>query len=216
MYHRIITLWVALFLIALPAQAQQDDKEKEDKTDYWKLALEKIKATSYGEAVNALNTLLEKTPSNALAYQKRAFAKRKMGNAQGAEEDYTSALAQNAQLAEAYLGRAQARIKLGSYDRAIEDYSQTLTRLPAHPRLRDIFYNRGLAYLKVKKNKEAISDFREALKIDSDFAQAWVNLAFIYYFSGDIRKACVEWLRARDLKSTIAKENAQRACQCCM
>lgn len=206
-----------LFFLGLPTFAQTNEQEKEkDKTDYWAVALDKLKVGSYGEAVNALNKFLENTKNNALAYQKRAFAKRKIGNVQEAEADYTSALAQNSNLVEAYLGRAQARLKLGYYDQAIEDFNQTLTRQPTHSRAKDIFYNRGLAYLKTKKIKEATQDFRESLKLDSDNAKAWVNLAIIYYTSGEIRKACLNWLRARDLGSKSAKRNAQRACQCCM
>ncbi|TAE16160.1 MAG: tetratricopeptide repeat protein [Bacteroidetes bacterium] len=204
-------------LLGLPAWAQgEKPTEKEDNTDYWQLALDKIKATSYGEAVNALDKLLEKRKDNALAYQKRGFAKRKMGNHGGAEADYSSALAYNANLTEAYLGRAQARIKLGNYEQAIEDYSQTLTRQPTHSKAKDILYNRGLSYLKLKKYKEALTDFREVLKIESDNAQAWVNIAFIHYFSGEIRKACSDWLRARDLGNKPAQRNTQKACQCCM
>ncbi len=210
-------LYVLFFCFPLFLTAQEDKKEAtEDKTDYWQRALEKLKAGSYGEAAIALDKFIDKNKNNALAYQKRGFAKRKMGNADGAEADYTQALAYNANLVEAYLGRAQVRTKLGIYTRAIEDYDQILTRQPTHSKSKEIFYNRGLAYLKMQKYKEAMKDFREVLKIERDYAQALVNIGFIYYFSGEIRKACLEWLRASDLKNDYAKKNAKRACQCCM
>jgi tetratricopeptide (TPR) repeat protein len=211
-----ISLCLLVLSLSAFAQGTEAKEEKEDNTDYWQVALDRIKATNYGEAVRALDKFIEKNQSNASAYQKRAFAKRKMGNNEGAMSDYTNALNYNANLTEAYLGRAQARIKAGNYEQAIEDYNQTLTRQANHPKAKDIFYNRGLAYLKMKKLKEALQDFREVLKLESDNALAWVNIAFIHYFSGEIRKACADWLRARDLGNEAAKRNTQKACQCCM
>jgi|GEM_PF-1650500 len=54
------------------------------------------------------------------------------------------------------------------YDKAIEIYNEVITR---NSKIQLAFYNRGFAYLQIKKYKEALADFNKvmALQTDGDF-----------------------------------------------
>ena len=52
------------------------------------------------------------------------------------------------------------------------------------------FLHRGLLKLKAKSYDEAIEDFNHALRIDQNFAAAYVGRADAYMQKGDMRSAC--------------------------
>jgi tetratricopeptide (TPR) repeat protein len=205
--------FISIFLLVISNISVGLTQEFED---VYKKGIEKLKQGNYTGAIKDLDEAIKANNQSAGAYQKRALAKRKIGNLQGAVADYTSAIRLNSNLADAYLGRAQTKIKVGEYESAIADYNTVLQYKPNHPKLTEVIYNRGLAKLKLKNYAEALTDFQTVLKNKPEHIKSYTNIAFIKYQQGQIRSACADWLRARDLGSERAKNNANKACQCCM
>ena len=205
---RIFTIgFIFAFISILLAQNAQELLQK---------ANEKLKRGDYNGAIKDYNDALKENPNLSEAYQKRAKSKRMIGNLNGAIEDYNSALRINANLSNSYLGRAQTLFKSGNFEAAIRDYNTFVSQSPNSKHLADILYNRGLAKMKLRDFDSALEDFNQVLKIQENDVKALVNRGYILYQKNEIRPACTDWLKAKNLGNEKAQRNAKRACQCCM
>ena len=63
--------------------------------------------------------------------------------------------------------------KLNDYDSAIDCYIRIIESDPTHFKA---FYQMGLCYVDKKDFKKASDNFRECLKINPKFAQAWKSI----------------------------------------
>jgi tetratricopeptide (TPR) repeat protein len=106
---------------------------------------------------------------------------------------------------------------LGAYREAIHDFSQALSMEPDNI---DIYYNRGLTYLKAENYQAAIADFTEVIrrhKLDRSFAYTNEGLLLMTYVSrgnayhqlGSYQKALEDYGQALiiDLKFSQAYYN---------
>ena len=62
-------------------------------------------------------------------------------------------------------------------------------------------YSRGEFCMKAGKNEEAIAAFREAVKVNANFSEAWNNLAILYENSGQEQLAMEAFRRAKKIAS---------------
>lgn len=177
---------------------------------------EKLKKGDYNGAIAEYNEAIKENPNMSEAYQKRGKSRRMIGNLNGAMEDYNTALRVNANSMNSYLGRAQTFFKSGNFEAAIRDYNIFISQNPSSKHLADIYYNRGLAKIKLKDYEGALEDFNQVLKIQENDVKALVNRGYILYQKNEIRPACNDWVKAKNLGNEKAIRNANRACQCCM
>ena len=64
----------------------------------------------------------------------------------------------------------------------------------------DAFYNnRGLLHYKLKENDKAISDYLTAIEIEPKQVVTYCNIALVYYYKEDYKKACEALLKAEKL-----------------
>ncbi len=126
-----------------------------------------------------------------------------MGIHKEAIESFKQAVKINPDDADAHYNLGAAYSKSGKYQEAIESYKQVIRIDPdgalAHTNLgvvyaesgtdiAEVHYNLGLAYGKSGMHKEAIESFKQAIRIDPDFAWAHNNLG-IAYISSRLRMA---------------------------
>jgi tetratricopeptide (TPR) repeat protein len=82
-------------------------------------------------AIAHFNTAISTYPNSAELYTARAnFRKKKLGDRQGALEDYTQAIYINPQNAFFYFWRSQIHQELGNQQKAIEDYNIAMNLAP--------------------------------------------------------------------------------------
>jgi len=81
---------------------------------------------------------------------------------------------------------ALRNLECGNYGRAIEIFNRMLM---TGGDIKEVWLNKGVAFVKVGKYDEAILAFREALKIDEEYQEAWINLARALVESGRVDEA---------------------------
>ncbi len=187
--------------------------------DYQVLLNEAEQHFKWGRVQASLETCdqaIEEEANNYQAYQKRGRAYRFLGDPNRALQDYNTALRINPNHANSYVGRAQTHLKISAYTEAIQDYNLALRIDPQHPQAIQMLYNRALAKQKLADFKAALVDYNLLLEANPDYTKALVNRGYLLYQKNEVRAACVDWLKARELGNSKASKNAERACQCCM
>ena len=109
-----------------------------------------------------------KPSSPAEIYYNRGNARYKLGDKQGAIQDYNQAIKINPNEAKAYYGRGNVRSDLGDKQGAIQDYNQAIK---INPKDAEAYYNRGFVRSKLGDKQGAIDDYNQAIKINPGLSQ---------------------------------------------
>lgn len=89
-------------------------------------------------------------------------------------------------------GLANLKKNNGDLDGALKDYNQLISEKPE-----SLLYNgRAEVYLKMKKQKEALTDINKAISIDPKFAQSYVTKSLILFDGAKPKEACVNLEKA--------------------
>jgi tetratricopeptide (TPR) repeat protein len=165
-------------------------------TDYYNRGLFSFNNGDYADAIEDWTCAIRLNPNYVLAYNKRARAYDKMGEADKAIDDWGTVLrispAHNAagiSLKGACLARGIARYNKEDYDGAIADFSRAIELEPEDyneviadftyiklKQNRAAYYNRGCAYSNIGDYDSAIADWEAALKLDPNNADIKANL----------------------------------------
>jgi tetratricopeptide (TPR) repeat protein len=164
-------------------------------------------------AIKSYNEVIDKQAYSAVAYQKRARCKRRMRNYPGAIKDYEKAIELKSNMTNAYIGKAQTYVAMQNHQKAIKDYARALDLQPDKKYLPLIHYNKGLAHLEVKHYKEAMTDFNKAIELNPKMAKAYLNRGNIYYHFNKSKKACADWIQAKELGNEKAVINIDKICK---
>jgi serine/threonine protein kinase len=130
------------------------------------------------EAIQVLRKVLQLHRKHAPGWSRLGYLYNGIGRHQDAIEACTLAIEADPQSADAYQTRGFAWSKLRQYEKGIQDFNKTLELLPSFERKRrsQVLYQRGYAYMKSRKFREACNDAREALKVDAFNAKAsWLS-----------------------------------------
>ncbi|MDN3693854.1 tetratricopeptide repeat protein [Chryseobacterium tructae] len=83
-------------------------------------------------------------------------------------------------------GLANLKKNNGELEDALKDYNKLIAEKPE-----SLLYNgRADVYLRMKKNKEALTDVTKAISIDPKFAQSYVTKALILFNTAKPKEAC--------------------------
>lgn len=206
-FSKVCTTLIILFSWVVLAQ---------DTTEKLKDAQRKFERGNYIGSIETYNEVIEMDQANFLAYQERGRSKRFIGNLQEALNDYNTSLRINPNHADAYIGRGQTYIRTQNYEPAIQDYNLALQAQANSSYTKVILYNRGLAKQKLADYQGALQDYNQILDVAPEDVKTLVNRGLVNYLLDDPRAACEDWIKAKNLGNTIAKRNAEQACQCCM
>jgi tetratricopeptide (TPR) repeat protein len=152
----------------------------------------------YQEALNLLNECLKQAPGYYEAYSLRGSVREILKDPEGALTDYSIYLETFPEQLEVLMSRATLRYKIGFYQQAKEDFFKLLTLEPAETNA--IFYRQnmsvgdrnpmmttqtghksyvynylGLTEAKLKNHAQAIAYFDNALKLNPDEPDYFVN-----------------------------------------
>lgn len=101
-------------------------------------------------------------PYSADTYLERGIERFRIGDMQGAIQDYTQAIKINSNLAEAYLKRAIARDVTGGKLGAIKDYTQAIR---INPKNADAYFKRGVICFSMGNKMRSCDDFQKASEL---------------------------------------------------
>ena len=96
-----------------------------------------------------------------------------------------------------YHGLAQAQREAGDPATALENHNRAIQLNPAR---HDLYWERGVTYLRLKNDDAAITDFEACLARKSEFASAYFGLGEAYRNKGDFQTALIHQNRGLALK----------------
>ncbi len=101
------------------------------------------------------------------------------------------------------IGIGASKDRQFEYEEAIEIFNNTMEykSLMDNPSLYLLFFNKGVSLQKTDKLEGALNSYKNAILIDSNLTEAYINLAKIYYSENQKDKAFKELSKAIDLGS---------------
>ncbi|MDD5571764.1 MAG: tetratricopeptide repeat protein [Bacteroidales bacterium] len=143
-----------------------------------------------------------------------AFCKLKLGDYQGAIDDYSNVLKAFPKNFFAYSGRGDAKVALKDTIGAINDYNASIRLGPQAFNVHDVFLNRGLLKQGQKKYQEALVDMNDAVRTAPDN-----SMNYMYYYRGllkiimkDKAGACADLKQAVELGEKRAESPLHQNC----
>jgi tetratricopeptide (TPR) repeat protein len=153
----------------------------------------------YSQGIMAYSRIVEKGGLHPDYFLNRGYCYFKEKDYANAEKDYLKAL----QLPGASLDLLYNNLSLLFFDQ--QDYNQSMIwsakRLELNPNNPTALLDRGLCCRKLKKYKNAESDFNRALEIDPTFFRAFGYRAFLFMELGQLQKAFDDANRAIELNA---------------
>jgi len=165
--------------------------------------------------------MLEPDPTEATAFLKRATAKEKDGDLDGAIEDFTRAIELDPENVGCYIRRGATKEAKGDSDGALGDYHRAMELDtewggPYYSRCGKFgegdlpsamaYYCRGVFKRRNKDLDGAINDFTKAIELSSEFARAYFERGQIKYRRGwnncdssEIHRAAADFEQAHRL-----------------
>lgn len=161
-------------------------------------------AKGYQEkAISDLTKAIVLAPNLSGPYFNRGLAYKRKGQLELSIADYNKCIELDTNSAENYVNRGNVFEELGQFDNAVADYNKAIDLKPIKSFLAIAYNNRGKAYLD-RDNDRALVDINQAIKLDPDFAVAYINRAHVYGDAGLYDKALIEIDRAISLNPNLA------------
>lgn len=143
---------------------------------------------AYDKAVDSLQSAVALDANLEYAQYNLGYAYAAQGQYAQAVPHLEQAIAVDPNLKHAHYNLARAYRELDNLEAATNAATETL-RLdanyqPAHELLegiKQVYYNRGIAYLNDERYSEAVTAFQNAITLDSDFATGHYNLGLAYF-----------------------------------
>lgn len=163
-----------------PVLAQQQynfgSASRESARRYFQSGLEAMNGDNNQKGIKDLSEAIRLMPNYSRAYNLRGFAKRRIGDLQGALDDFNQAIKINqnwetAKLHAAYNNRGQVKVMLGDVLEGIKDFDRAIEIYPDYA---DGHKNRGIAKASLGLKQEALSDFQKAAswyKLDNNLEE---------------------------------------------
>src|SRR3954468_5997938 len=163
---------------------------------------------NYGQAMSDYDMTIKLDPNTASPYVNRATLRRDLGNANGALEDFAKAISIDPRHAGAYSARGELYLRQKNTSRANADFDSALRIAPT---LRT-YVLRAQAREEAGNLDLALTDYREATKLDPKSVSALTAEAGIWRKKGDLDRAIATYDRAvaaDDKRATTYKLRAE-------
>ena len=164
------------------------------------------------EAVDAIRTAIELSPTDAAAHNNLSITLKGLGRLDEAEASCKRAIALNPNLAEVHSNLGNILKELDRLEEAEASYSQAIT---LKPDFAEVHSNLGNVLKAQGKLKDAEKRYLKAISIKPDYAEAYYNLGNILKELGRLEKATNAYKKAIELKSDYvdARINLDKAMQ---
>ena len=164
----------------------------------------------YSAAFQSFRKAAELLPQSAVPFNGRGRTHAELARYHAAVRDLTRAISLDQKYAAAYRNRAEANFAIANYGAAAEDVTQALKLEPEVSRP-SLLLLRARAYAAENKFKVAIADFDEALELNPDLIDAYVERGILFAKNRRYDDAIGDYTRAIQLDRKNAKAYALRA-----
>ena len=189
--------------LSLAAGCGGDDATETDPiAEHLNRAREFLEEGEHEKAIEAAGEAIRLDPKCAGAYHYRASLWMAKGDNGKAIADYTAAMRLDPKYSDALYVLGFGWFNQQEYGKAIAAYDEAIRLDPQRADART-HYHRGNALDKMGRYDEALSDYRQALRLDADFALPYFSLA-------QLLSSCPE-AEYRDGEKAV--ENATEACR---
>ncbi len=141
-------------------------------------------------------TAIEYQPRFPLAYNNRGSVRILLGDYEGAISDYSMALEQDAELFIALNNRGYAYYYLGNTEKALEDFNSAIA---LNDQFVNAYINKSSLLAKQSEVITALSLLDGVIREHADDALLYLNRGLIRELTGDLKGACKDWKRAKEL-----------------
>ncbi len=163
----------------------------------------------FEESLYYLNLALASDSSFAQAWFNRAETKAKMNDFEGSISDFSRFLDLRPQYLKAYVSRGISYFRIKEIGLALQDLNFAVEQNYGA----EAYLNRGVVYLNLNRNKEAIDDFNKTLTIRPDFKHVYLNRGIAYLQINSKEAACKDLQKAYTLGFNQALPLLQQHCQ---
>jgi len=130
------------------------------------------KAEDFERAIQLYDGFIERKPTHAEAFYKRAIAFNALGRLELALADYDRAIALNPRYGYAFCNRGSVLERMDRKEEALDSYDVAVSINPddflAH-------YNRGTVLRQLHRRQEALTSLDKSILLKRDYAEAYVN-----------------------------------------
>lgn len=154
----------------------------------------------YDKALTDLNKAIDLCP-NASMYFERGKLKSVMNDHRGSLQDFTLALTYNPQFTEALVARSIEQRKNGNRDAALKDMYMAMKQAPYNPA---IYFSYGNLMVEKQSYQDALEAYNKAIDMNSDYADALNNRAFVKIQLNDFAGAVKDCYGALAVKPVFA------------
>lgn len=136
--------------------------------------------------------------------------KKRLGDFDGADKDFSKAIELNPNNFNAYLERALLKDAIGDFTGAIEDYSKVIE---INPSMVVSYINRGFIKWTLKSYSDAMNDFSEVIKRDPKNGDAYFYRGLIKHHLEESDNGCSDLFKSKELGFDISQEELDRFCE---
>jgi len=169
-----------------------------------------FKKGDYSDAVAAYSESLKTDPSNLDLIFGRGRAYQELGKFEEAQLDFEQALSQDPNNFQALLSLAMIQLDQQSYASALL-YATKAEEIPGAPAMASFLKGRSLQQLGMPE--DALKAFGNAIQLDKDFGQAYLNRGLLKEALERNKEACEDFKLAAALEYPGGKESLQKYCK---
>jgi tetratricopeptide (TPR) repeat protein len=169
-----------------------------------------LKKGDYSDAVAAYSESLKTDPSNLDLIFGRGRAYQELGKFEEAQLDFEQALSQDPNNFQVLLSLAMIQLDQQNYASALL-YATKAEEIPGAPAMASFLKGRALQQLGMPE--DALKAFGNAIQLDKDFGQAYLNRGLLKEALKRNKEACEDFKLAAALEYPGGKESVQKYCK---
>jgi len=194
----------AFFILALVSLIASCTGPKKNPGD------EHFKNGDYKEAADSYSETLKFEPNDVIALYNRGRAQEERGDFVLAKLDYEKALSLDRNNFQILLSLANLHYEEKNYNNSLL-YSSKAVEIPGAPALASFLKARALQQLGL--SEEALKVYGNAIKLDKDYGQAYLNRGFLKLALKKNKAACEDFKLASLLKYSGSEEALKKYCK---
>jgi tetratricopeptide (TPR) repeat protein len=184
-----------------PAVYNQRANIYRDKGDY---------ATALAD-MNRSISLINNDPYRASAYNNRALIWKMMGENEKSAADFSVAIKLAPKNPKYYANRGDAWRRTGNLERALQDQDRAIELYAGGPGIALGLTLRGETLRYMGEYDRALSDFNQAVRIESDFAPAFTGRGLTFERTGDLERAKTEFRTALSISENSGRGDISKS-----
>ncbi|AFL85340.1 tetratricopeptide repeat protein [Belliella baltica DSM 15883] len=193
-------IYSSLFVFLLLISCQSSSNEGDDL----------FAAGKYEEAIKAYDEFLSTNPRNIKALYNRGRSYEELENFEQAEKDFITALDNDSKNVQVMLSLSNLFQKQKNHSSALL-YADRAVEIPGAPSM--AYFMKARALHQLGNTDEALKEYSAAIKMDTDFGQAYYNRGLLKLATNKKTSGCEDLTMAMKLNYEAAAEAKEKYCK---